>query len=162
MLCECQPLSLMSSCLPVRPLFYFTATPYLAYVTITLLCLPAWCCDAPSPPAWLVWSPSTLKNLLTQGSDPSAQCDPLHVLVSDQFSDTPPPSLHHTHTYLMDYLYECLFHIGPCGDFASFSSSVNSGCVGEMALSPQHTNTGRKQEAIWICLPSRSQVGLPS
>lgn len=39
------------------------------------------------------------------------------------------------------------------------SPAVHAGCVGEVAPSPQHTNAGRKQEAIWVCLSSGPQVG---
>lgn len=39
------------------------------------------------------------------------------------------------------------------------SPAVHAGRVGEVAPSSQHTNAGRKQEAIWVCLSSGSQVG---
>ena len=37
--------------------------------------------------------------------------------------------------------------------------AVHPGRVGEVAPPPQHTNAGRKQEAIWVCLSSGPQVG---
>lgn len=40
------------------------------------------------------------------------------------------------------------------------SPAVHAGRVGEVAPPPQHTNAGRKQEAIWVCLSSGPQVGL--
>ena len=39
------------------------------------------------------------------------------------------------------------------------SPAVHAGCVGEVAPSPQHTNAGRKQETVWVCLSSGPQVG---
>lgn len=37
--------------------------------------------------------------------------------------------------------------------------AVHAGRVGEVAPSPQHTDAGRKQEAVWLCLSSGPQVG---
>lgn len=37
--------------------------------------------------------------------------------------------------------------------------AVHAGCVGEVAPSPQHTDAGREQEAVWLCLSPGPQVG---
>lgn len=39
------------------------------------------------------------------------------------------------------------------------SPAVHAGRLGEVAPSPQHTDAGRKQEAVWLCLSSGPQVG---
>lgn len=39
------------------------------------------------------------------------------------------------------------------------SPAVHPGCVGEVAPPPQHTDAGRKQEAVWVSLSSGPQVG---